>query len=502
MATRVKEVLCIRVLAVCVVLLQVLGCVDPGDVAVSPAPLPVTGPLRVDRVNPRYFSDPDGRVVYLTGSHNWMSLMDFDDKPTFDYGRYLDFLQSYHHNFMRLWTREGVLGDRNSYPFAFERTGPGTALDSRPTFDVSRFNPTYFDRLRNRVQEANARGIYVMVMLFHGFSIQNKGGTRKNPWPGHPFNAMNNENGINGDPNGNGEGEEVHTLAVPEITRVQEAYVRKVIDTVNDLAVLYEISNESGKGSAEWQYHMIRFVQDYEKTKPRQNPVVMTFMWDGEGDNGRNDNELLLASPADAIAPGPGLHGEYRWDPPPATGRKVIISDTDHLWGVGGDVDWAWKSFLRGLNPIFMDPIEEPQWDPVRRALGQTLTLAKTVNLGAMVPRSGLASSGYCLAAPGVEYLVYLPSDSHWLESRLRSWMESAYFIWRFSWMSAYIRPIVRLSVKVDLTQAAGPFLVTWFNPSTGTFVAGGETPGGREAEFSAPFTGAAVLRLTTLATR
>ena len=46
----------------------------------------------------------------------------------------------------------------------------------------------------------------------------------------------------------------------------------------------------------------------------------------------------------------------YQIDPPAADGRKVILTDTDHLWGIGGDVAWVWKSFLRGLNPIFMDP--------------------------------------------------------------------------------------------------------------------------------------------------
>ena len=61
--------------------------------------------------------------------------------------------------------------------------------------------------------------------------------------------------------------------------------------------------------------------------------------------------------------PGQALDGKpkfnYRTNPPPADGRKVILTDTDHLWGVGGDVAWVWKSFLRGLNPLFMDPYEQ-----------------------------------------------------------------------------------------------------------------------------------------------
>jgi len=464
----------------------------------------IAGPLKVDTRNPRYFSDSHDRIVYLTGSHTWDNLVDRKANPEFNFEGYLDFLRSYNHNFIRLWSRESASHSptdiyRAAYPLPYLRSGPGVALDGYPRFDVSRFDPAYFARLRARVKQAHDRGIYVMVMLFQGFSVHLKGGNRANPWPGHPFNASNNINGVDGDSNANGEGEEIHTLRDPRITALQEAYVRKVIDTVNDLDVLYEISNESPKASLEWQYHWINFIHDYEKTKPRQNPVLQSFMWDGESDNGRDDNEALLSGPADAISPGPGMHREYNWDPPPADGRKVVISDTDHLWGVGGDVDWVWKSMLRGLNPVFMDPLTDSAWDPVRKALGQTLLVSNAIDLATMSPRSDLASSGYCLVNPGREYLVYLPSDSHWLEPRLVEWMKSSPFIWRFAWMPKYLRQIVRLSVSVDLSQAEGVLESSWFNPATGSFVPGDRVNGGIRADFTAPFAGPAVLYLRSV---
>jgi len=43
-------------------------------------------------------------------------------------------------------------------------------------------------------------------------------------------------------------------------------------------------------------------------------------------------------------------------DPPPGDGRKVSLSDTDYLWGHGGNCQWARKSLLCGLTPIFMAP--------------------------------------------------------------------------------------------------------------------------------------------------
>src|SRR5262249_5402260 len=208
---------------------------------------------------------------------------------------------------------------------------------------LTQSDQAYFDRLRDRVIEGRDRGIYVSIMLFQGFSPVSHGF-----WPVHPFNKHNNVNNINGDLNGDGVGKEFHTLDNPEILRLQEVYVRKVIDTVNDLDnVLYEIANEAVVDSTKWQYHLIRYIKDYETThKPKQHPVGMTFYQGGE--SGGGDNSYLFESPADWISP--GGYTLYYDNPPAADGRKVIISDTDHIRGVGGDSVWVWKSFARGLN--------------------------------------------------------------------------------------------------------------------------------------------------------
>jgi hypothetical protein len=105
--------------------------------------------------------------------------------------------------------------------------------------------------------------------------------------------------------------------------------LRKVIGTVNDLDnVLYEITNETALWSEDWQYHMIRFIQEYEATKPKRHPVGITAF-----DSGREGAmAALLGSPADWISPqDDGTGGDYCEEPPAADGRKVILSDTDHL---------------------------------------------------------------------------------------------------------------------------------------------------------------------------
>jgi hypothetical protein len=125
----------------------------------------------------------------------------------------------------------------------------GVELDLEMPARASQFNQPYFDRLRSSVVAAGERGIYVSIMLFEGYVLHNCARA-----DGHPFNIHNNVNGINGDSDGDGRGLESHTLEIPAIIALQEAYVRKVVDTVNDLGnVLYEIANESGNYSTNWQ---------------------------------------------------------------------------------------------------------------------------------------------------------------------------------------------------------------------------------------------------------
>ncbi len=138
------------------------------------------------------------------------------------------------------------------------------------------------------------------------------------------------------------------------------------------------------------------------------------------------------------------------------------------------------------MNPLFMDPYRkvskedeqkvtwtdhllqrkylDDQWDPIRRNLGYTLLYAKRMNLAYAVPGNDLASSGYCLANPGVEYLVYLPEGGE---------------------------------VNIDLSASSEKFNVEWFNPTNGEVIKTSAVIGGTKHSFVSPFNGDAVLYLS-----
>ena len=85
--------------------------------------------------------------------------------------------------------------------------------------------------------------------------------------------------------------------------------------------------------------------------------------------------------------------------------------------------------------------------------MGYTLRYARKVNLAAMTPQGELASTGFCLAEPGKEYLVYLPEGGE---------------------------------VTVDLSAVSGAMAVEWFHPRSGDTTQGQSTSGGRKRSFQA----------------
>ena len=102
-----------------------------------------SGPLRVLDSNPRWFTDGSGKAVLLAGSHVWQNLQDngllirgatSSPPPVFDYGDYLDRLESHGHNFFRLWRWETAKWTdtftrevKYCRPHPWVRSGPGDA---------------------------------------------------------------------------------------------------------------------------------------------------------------------------------------------------------------------------------------------------------------------------------------------------------------------------------------------------------------------------------------
>jgi Family of unknown function (DUF6298) len=424
--------------------------------------------LTRSKQNPRYFAEVGtGKIVYLTGSENGSVTAVADLGPTHppphsDFYSLLDGMHDNSFNFVRLWSVENPYVEENgggpgnffyASPLKYARTGPGLAWDGRPKFNLDVFDQRWFDRLRERVIAAGERGLYVGVQLLEGYESQF--GTlyyAANPWRGG-----NNVNGIDVDTNRNGKDEEFYThapgsAAYHEIAARQESYIRKVVDTVNDLDnVIYEICNESGAFSSSWQNHLADFIRSYESTKSKQHMVWISSFF---------DNAALYRSHADAISPRNPANPMVMQpaDPTPvSSGEYVILYDTDHVHEKI-DPSLVWRSFCNGLNFIFYDDFDASNTanQAVRLAMADTHSYADRLDLANDSPSGTLSSTGFALAARGKEYLVFAPAGG------------------RFT---------------VDLSAGAGKtFAVEWYNVATRARTLAPALKGGNAAQaFNVP---------------
>ena len=123
---------------------------------------------------------------------------------------------------------------------------------------------------------------------------------------------------------------------------------------------------------------------------------------------------------------------------------------------------------MRGLNLIFMDIYDakvlgkiRPEDDAPRKAMCLALDYLRRLNLARATPHNALSSTAYCLAEPGVAYLVFAPEGGR---------------------------------VKPDLLPGNGMFAVAWRNPATGEAIKAKSIAGGADQTHQVPFEGPAVL--------
>jgi hypothetical protein len=468
------------------------------------------GPLKQSASNPHYFVDPGGKAILLTGSHTWDTFQDTDQSTSpapLDFTAYVNFLKSHGHNATILWRKDlptycnwGAGGTWHMSPFPWKRTGgtSGTqvASDGLPAFDLTQLDQTYFDRLRARVIQLQQNGIYADVELFDGLGLLNNRCSND----GYPFTGGNNVNGVD-----DGGGTNSMTMSARNaITDVQEAYVKKVVDSLNDLPnVLWEISEEAPSNSIWWQAFMIDLLHAYEgggtlsqtgemfSAKSFKHPVhYPTLTYPG------NDSALPNSN-ADVVSPTARISGTSTC----GTGTpvcKVNINDSDHsyygMWNDSAQTNrnYVWENFANGDQTMFMDPYlvywssgnrnlcsnpvngvcsgPDPRWNNMRDNLGYALNYANKIDLAKMTPQANLSSTGYCLAdnvATGAEYLVYSPNGG---------------------------------SFTVNLSAITRVLNVEWFDPSGAATSAGGAVSGGTTLTFTPPFGGDAVLYLVDAA--
>jgi hypothetical protein len=222
-------------------------------------------PIQLHSANPHYFLWRGKPTVLITSGEHYGAVLNKD----FDYKKYLKTLQSHQFNLTRTFSgayceSAGAFRIKNNTlaPAKGKLICPWARSDvpgypnGGNKFDLTRWDPAYFKRLRGFVSQAGRCDVVVELVLFCPFY-------KEAMWKLSPMNALNNINGI-----GTVRRDEVHTLKHAKLLAVQDAMVRKIVQELKGFDnVYYEICNEPyarpGQSDA-WQRHIAETIVNAE----------------------------------------------------------------------------------------------------------------------------------------------------------------------------------------------------------------------------------------------
>jgi dienelactone hydrolase len=157
--------------------------------------------------------------------------------------------------------------DRFVCPWARSES-PG-AIDGGTKFDLSKWDPAYFQRLRELLRAAGERGVVVELVLFCTMYDDTL-------WNISPMNSRNNVNGV-----GNVARNAVYSGKDQGLIEVQKAVVTKLVTELNSFDNLYfEICNElydPGRGTGNWSDQMIAAIVNAESVLPNKHLIAEAF---------------------------------------------------------------------------------------------------------------------------------------------------------------------------------------------------------------------------------
>jgi len=298
-------------------------------------------PVRLHPDNPRYLLWRGAPAVLITAGEHYGAVMNLD----FDYARYLDVLKSNRFNLTRVFSgtyREvsgsfNITGNtlapaRGRYVCPWARSETPSVVDGKGKFDLTRWDTTYFDRLKDFLTLAGRRGVVAELVLFCTMYDENV-------WNASPMNARNNVNGIGKVPRS-----ELYSGHDKALLAIQNALVAKLVTELNHFDNLYfEVCNEPyerGGLTKEWNDLIIAAITDTEAMLPKKHLIAQGFPPSSAPVPGLNRHVSILnfhGAKADAVQLNHSLNRVIALDETGGTDRSDLKYRTE-----------AWKWILAG----------------------------------------------------------------------------------------------------------------------------------------------------------
>jgi len=309
-------------------------------------------PIKLDPGNSHYYLFNGQPTILITSAEHYGELINLD----FDYIKYLDALKAYGMNYTRPWpggviemvdefVKDNPVGpkpDRTILPWA-RSNQPGYTYGGNK-YDLDKWNPEYFLRLKDFMTKAAERGIVVEICFFNS--------EYRDHWPRSPFYYQNNIQGV-----GNCDYKDVQTVKHPDLLQRQSEYVSKITREVNTfdnviLEVCDEPSNFTSHAEAgPWVGHLLQVIHDTEANLPKKHLVAQEV----EGPLGGPVD--FSGSPLLSI-----IVGQFPWGGEADSDQMGGMKGLDYQYGHNKPIELnetAWyPTWYRNTDPIASSRVE------------------------------------------------------------------------------------------------------------------------------------------------
>jgi hypothetical protein len=433
-------------------------------------------PIKADPSNPHYYMYEGRPIILITSAEHYGAVINRD----FDYAAYFDALRAHQLNYTRIYPGAmfepvgkfmagNTLGPNPRsliVPWARSDT-PGYRLGGN-RFDLDRWDPAYFARLKDFLGQAARRGIIVEVCFFNS--------QYADTWPLSPLYSENNVQGV-----GKCDWRDAQTLRDPGLVRREDDYVRKLTQEINSFDnVILEICDEPGhigtgfEPAGPWVSHLADVVRDAEGDLPQKHLL-------GQEVDGPLGGPIdFAADPRFSVIVGQYIRGDDQGEMGGMKGldckyqdnKPIELNETAYypLWYQGDKIAAArveaWEFIVGGgagfnqLNGLFTaaNPTgKSPDNDRMLRALESLKQFMYGFDFVKMAPDKSLLVGGVsapeyhrALSEAGKQYALYIHHS--------RAKIGAAY-------------TVVPGEYREDLVLnlPAGHYRAEWVDPATGT---------------------------------
>ncbi len=239
------------------------------------APKKADSVITIHPDNPHYYLYRGKPTILITSAEHYGAVINKE----FNYVAYLDALAEYGLNYTRVWpgallevvgeyVKDNTLGPRpqtSIVPWA--RSNEPECVYWGNKYDLDKWNPEFFARLKDFVVQAAQRDIIVEICFFNSQYTHR--------WPRSPLYYGNNIQGV-----GNCDFKDAQTLKHADLVQRQSDYVRKITQEVNAFDnVILEICDEPSlytpyTDAGPWVGFLLQVVHDTESTLPTKHLIA------------------------------------------------------------------------------------------------------------------------------------------------------------------------------------------------------------------------------------